>query len=196
MKIPLTLHVPGPGYRLWADVRSDGIAFIAEIRLGLAVMSRVRTTLVLRWLEFFVICLIVAIVATMVSFRNEIIGSWLISVWAVANKETAAAIVASIALLIGAVLANWKRQQLFVYGIWEIVFGVFSAFQIGLLLFPPKEISKLVAFASALYVVSRGWNNVLDAFDKEVAIERLKVEVVPGTPPEKWPPSITDKAQP
>jgi len=196
VKIPLTLHVPGPRYRLWADVRSDGIAFIAEIRLGLAVMSRVRTTLVLRWLEFFVICLIVAIVATMVSFRNEIIGSWLISVWAVANKETAAAIVASIALLIGAVLANWKRQQLFVYGIWEIVFGVFSAFQIGLLLFPPKEISKLVAFASALYVVSRGWNNVLDAFDKEVAIERLKVEVVPGTPPEKWPPSITDKAQP
>ena len=196
MKVPLTVHLPGPGWRLWVDLRRDGIGFIAELRLGLQILPRLSATLVLRWLEFAVICVILAVVGTTVSFRRELADSWLVSVWAIEHSEDAAALIGLTALSVGALLAYWKRKQLFVYGTWEIVFGTFSAFQIGLFLFPPKDVSKLVAFASALYVVSRGVGNVLDAFDKEVAIERLKLEVVPGTPPENWPQSIIGRATP
>ena len=82
---------------------------------------------------------------------------------------------------------------MFIYGVGEIVVGTFSTFATALFLWPNGGLSKFVTLASAVYVVSRGANNVADAIEKEAGIERLKAEVEhspPPPPPEPWPPSI------
>lgn len=196
MKIKLSSVQLGSGMAasVWADFRRQGLAFVSELETP-PTLPNVSATLLLRWSEVLVILLIVGIADIAVRYRNEIIGSWLISNWAVRNATKAATAIALLALAIGLLLALWKRRQLFTYSIWEIVFGVFSAFQIGLLLFPTVEMSKLVGLASALYVVSRGGGNLAHALENETEIERLKLEMVSGEHGEPRPPSILAKSE-
>ncbi len=184
----------GSGLQVWADFRRDGLAFISEVK-SVSTLPKVTATLLLRWSEVFVMFLVVGIADIAVAYRHAIIGSWLISHWAVQNATKAATAIALLAFALGLLLALWKRRQLFTYSIWEVVFGAFSAFQLGLLLFPAVEMSKLVGLASALYVVSRGGGNLADALEKETEIERLKLEMVRGAPREPWPPSILPRSE-
>ena len=191
MKIPISSRA---GLSIWVDFRRQGLAFISEFKT-LDALPSASATLLLRWSEVFVISLILGIGDVAVRYRNEIINSWLISDWAVHNTTKAATATALLALAIGLLLALWKRRQLFVYSIWEIVFGAFSAFQIGLLLFPAVEMSKLIGLASALYVISRGGGNLADALQKETEVERVKLKMVSGAPREPWPPSVIPKSE-
>lgn len=190
-------------------VQAKGLAISTRVLLPWSGKTRL-VTLLLRWKEAAVIFLLLGVTGTAFHYWNELCSSWLFSQWAPQNAQTAASCVALLVFLIGLLLASWKRNQQFVYGMTEVLFGVLSAFQIGLLLWPKPDSSKVLGIASALYVISRGSGNVAEAFAKEAAvIERVKVEDITGGPlsfgdlfllnalrsrPEQWPPSIIDKS--
>jgi hypothetical protein len=176
VNIPLTTPIPGiSGVTLSAGVRRNGLALIIKGK-PVGLLGEVEGALLLHWAEVLVIVTITLVLAGTVHFRHEIASSHAISVWAVQNKPSAAGVVCVIAFVIGCLLAYWKKQQLLVYGTWEIVFGTFSSFQLGLVLFPAGDTSKFLALASALYVVSRGAGNVIDAMSKELA-ERITLKI-------------------
>jgi hypothetical protein len=162
------------------DFRRSGLAFVIKTDDLVSKIVAARVTLLLRWAEVAVIIGIVAAAWLAIAFRLEIARTPLIASWAPQHKTEAALTVGVLTMITGCILAFWKKRQLFVYGIWEIVFGTFSAFQTALVLWPNGEIGKFVALASALYVVSRGAGNVSDAYQKEKQIERLKLELKAG----------------
>lgn len=180
------------GSRLSVEPRTDGFALIAETPAPSWRIPKITATLLLRWHEVIVIAALLAVLALLLKFRRVISASWLVADWARNNLEIAAFLIACASIAVGFALALWKRRQPFVYGAGEIVFGGFSAFATALFLWPNGELSKFVTLASAVYVVSRGVNNVADAIEKETGIERLKAEVehIPKPPTEPWPPSI------
>jgi hypothetical protein len=162
------------------NFRREGLAVILHSTPLLDKVVKIRVTLLLRWFEVVVIFLIVAGAALAVNLRAPIAHTALISQWAPQHLLASAATVATLVLVVGCLLALWKSRQLFVYGVWEVVFGVFSAFQTALFLWPHGDLSKLVALGSSLYVISRGVGNIGDAFAKETEIERLKLEMTLG----------------
>jgi hypothetical protein len=158
-----------PGVKLSVELAKRGIGVTVETDSLLDELVRAHVTLTLRSLEAAVIAFITVSAAMVVHYREAIASSWLVSNWAAHNTSDAAVIIGILTLLTGCILAYWKRNQLFVYGIGEIVFGTWSAFQTALLLWPNGETSKFVAIASALYVVSLGAGNVAGAFVKRGA---------------------------
>jgi hypothetical protein len=168
----------------------QGLSLIGDFDSGLERLPRFSATLLLKWTEVLVICIVMIILALGVHFRAQLAGTRLISIWAPAHISIMAGAIGAAALIIGSLLAWWKKKQLFVYGVSEIVFGIFSAFEIGLALFPNRELSQFIALASAMYVVSRGAGNLLDALEKEIDFERLKLETEQKESPELRPPSI------
>ncbi|MBI2681400.1 MAG: hypothetical protein HYX25_10405 [Candidatus Solibacter usitatus] len=196
---PYRFGAGAPELELTIDLRRAGTALIVEAGTSIETLPKVIVTLLLPWVELAVIAVMVAVGGVVIRFRQPIAGSWLIAEWAAHHVPQAATAIGFLAFVLGCLLAFWKRRQLFVYGVAEVVFGVFSAFQIALLLWPNGDPGKFVALASALYVVSRGAGNVADAVTKEMAIERLRVEVVPGgSPPggsavQPLPPSLLGK---
>jgi multisubunit Na+/H+ antiporter MnhG subunit len=180
----------GPAVKLFAGLKKEGLTLIADIDLTLKTLPKFSATLLLKWPEVIVICLVLAILGLAVEFRTELAETRLIASWAPEHTSTVAGIIGTMALIVGCLLAFWKKKQLFVYGIWEVVFGVFLAFEIGLVLFPKTDLSQFIGLASALYVISRGAGNVVNAVEDEVTFQRVKWEIEQGQTPEPWPPSI------
>jgi hypothetical protein len=141
------------------------------------VVAPVEGSLLLKWPELAIVIGAVVAGFIAVNFRGAIASTWLISEWAPQHLWAAATIIAASALTIGLLLAYWKRRQLLLYGVFEVLFGALTTLQVGLTLWPNGETSKFVAIGSALYVISRGAGNVADAFKKEALLERLRLKV-------------------
>lgn len=153
-------------------------------REGLAITSRgvsrifpdVSATLILRWAELFLMIGLLVIGGLVIHYRYELAATSLISTWAPAHLRISVAVLTAIAFFLGLFFALWKKQQLFTYSIAEISFALFTIFQIGLHLWPQGRLADFVALGSALYVVSRGFGNLWDAFINETEIERLHLQ--------------------
>jgi hypothetical protein len=158
----------------------SGIAFTLKLDTSLQKYVVASVTLLLRWFEFAAILVVVALASAIFTFRHELAKTWLLSAWAPQNLLKASIFIGLLTLAVGCFLAFWKRKQLFVYSIWEIVFGSLSAGLTAYVHWPNGETAKFVALGSALYVVSRGADNFTTAFQKEADIERLKLEFGAG----------------
>jgi len=145
----------------------DGLLFTIKEGGAIHGVLEVEAKLLLRWAEFVVIVGILLMLWLLIVDRHEIEAMWVFSTWAPANPTDAGVVIGAGALIVGVLLAYWKRKQLFVYGIWEVVFGTFCVVQTAILLWSGPKTAKLVAIASALYVVSRGAGNIYSAFDEE-----------------------------
>lgn len=190
MRIPVAF--PTPYSRISVEPRANGLALIYEFVPPSSLIPKTTVALIVKWPEVIVIAALALVAGLLLRFRKAISASWFVADWARNNLVAAAIIIAVFSVLVGITLAVWKRRQQFVYGVGEVVVGAFSAFATALFLWPNGELSKFVTLASAVYVVSRGVNNVADAIEREEGIERLKstVEHTPPSPTEPWPPSI------
>lgn len=180
------------GIKLWLDLRRDGLAFISEFQSPIESLPRGSATLVLRWAEVVVICLISGILQAGIHFRREILNSWLIAGWAAHNRVPAALAMALVVVVVGLILFLWEKNQLFLYSISEIIFGAFSAFQAALALFEKLDTDSLVALAAIVYLVASGIKHLVKALKEEVG--RVHWEMTKGTPHAPWPPSILPPA--
>jgi hypothetical protein len=176
--VQISLLKLAPGVRLKVGIERSGFDVIIGTDSKIRDLVNASATLTLRWGEMAVIVTITALTSIAVHFRHAIAASRIVSIWAANNLVTAAAIVSALVLLTGCVLAYWKAKQLFVYGVWELVFGTWSAFQAALALWPNGETAKFVGLASSLYVVSRGAGNVQKAFEEEA--QRINFKLEPG----------------
>jgi hypothetical protein len=163
-----------PAIQLVVGIERKGLDLIVRTTTGVKDIAEASVTLTLRWAEFVVIVAVTLLASLSVEFRHQIAATWIVAIWAPHNLVKAAAIVSAAVLAMGCLLAYWKGKQLFVYGVWEIVFGTWSAFQSALALWPHGETAKFVALASSIYVVSRGAGNVQQAVEDEA--QRLKLD--------------------
>jgi hypothetical protein len=69
---------------------------------------------------------------------------------------------AIIAIALGLLTSLWKRKAQGSYGMAEIVFGALLSYNAALHLAPNFEFAKLFAVGTAIYVIARGFNNILD----------------------------------
>lgn len=151
--------------------RKRGLALTADLDpLG-------KATLLLRWAEVVLIVSLLTIGWLIVHFRERLAKWWLISEWAPTHLHPTVIGITVIAGLIGLLAATWKKKQLFTYGIAEIAFALFTVFQIALHLWPAGRLVDFIGLGSALYVASRGFGNVWDAFVQEKEIKRLTMQV-------------------
>ena len=176
MRVALPL-ISVPGVRTDLDFAREGVYFVGAVSFSDGDPA-VEAKFLLRWVEIIIIVGLVALSAVVVGNRYAIAQTWLISQWAPANLGKAATIVSLLAVIAGTVLALWKRSQLFTYSLGEIVFGAFSSFWVAYSLWPDGGVAKFAALGSALYVISRGWGNLIDALIKEAAqIKRVALAV-------------------
>jgi hypothetical protein len=150
-------------------------------KTGLAITARLeplgKVTLILRWPEVVLITLFLTVGWLIIRFRKPIVDTWLISQWAPSHLHEMVIAITVIAGIAGLLLATWKKKQLFTYGIAEIAFALFTVFQISLHLWPTGRLVDFLGLGSALYVASRGFGNVWDAFVQETEIKRLELQV-------------------
>lgn len=71
-----------------------------------------------------------------------------------------------VALMVGLSASLWKKHSIKTYAAGEIIFGCSVAFSVLKTLAPQFDFSKLFAIGSAIYVISRGFNNLSDANKK------------------------------
>jgi hypothetical protein len=72
---------------------------------------------------------------------------------------------AFIAVGLGLLTSLWKYRALRSYGVGEIMFGALLSFNALLHLAPSFDFAKLFAVGTAIYVVSRGFNNFRDSHE-------------------------------
>lgn len=173
----------GPSFlRMYLEPRQDGLAFVITGKIPLVSGGpEAVATLVLPWIVIVILAALVAVGTAVVSFRQEIASSWLISHAAPENLDVTVLVITCVAFIIGWVLTVWKRVQQFTYGIAEIVFGLFSIAAITYFLWEKPELSKFVGIGSGLYVVSRGMGNFWDAAIAELKAKRVQVAVTVST---------------
>jgi hypothetical protein len=71
------------------------------------------------------------------------------------------------AMILGLLASYWKRHAQGSYGAFEALFGVLLSFSLLLRLAPGFELVKLFGIGSAVYVIARGFNNLLEYHDHQ-----------------------------
>jgi hypothetical protein len=173
LRLPLLLSAAS----ISVEPRRSGLAFTADIQVPALPMPRVSSTLVLGWNEFAIITTLFLLAEMVVHLRDQIAATWLVAQWGPANQTTAAGLVTLIAFLLGWAIALWKKRQLFTYSISEMIFALFSIFQIAWSLWPTGELSRFVGLGSALYLMSRGAGNLWDAFVLKAEHDQVTVRL-------------------
>ncbi len=149
----------------------SGLAVTARLKLPVEVSA----TLLLRWGELVLMIGLLGVGWLVVHFRKQLAATWLIAEWAPSHLPLAITLITAIAFLLGAFVTLWKKKQLFTYSIAEIAFALFSISQIAGHLWPVGRLVDFLGLGSLLYVVSRGFGNLWDAFIQQ-GIERLKLK--------------------
>jgi hypothetical protein len=157
-------------------------------RTGLAVVIEVvdpqpgqpaRGVIEVAWREVVLIILTTIIAGGIGWFHRELASAWSAQVWTPAVRVLMNVAVVVLLVVSGLSLAVWKRERLFSYGACETLFATAAAFLIVMNFGPSGELSKYVALASSLYVLSRGIGNVLDAVHKASPAQLLKLTNAP-----------------
>lgn len=87
--------------------------------------------------------------------------------WALLHSATARRpVVVAIVVLVGRLASIWKRYNQQTYGVGEVIFATFGCFNV-LYLARQLDLALLLGVGGFMYVVSRGFNNVSEAWEKE-----------------------------
>ena len=168
--LPLNpVDLRGPRLR---PTREALLVSVDAIVMGASITASVK----IKWTELILTVGAVLVGALVIQFRGVIASTTLVSTWAPANPTVTVPVITVAAVAGGMGLAIWKRSQLLTYGLYEIAFGTVAIVQVVPTLWPTGEIAKFVALGSALYVISRGVGNCIDAMKHELLADRVALE--------------------